>query len=360
MLPTPSQLRPRVTPKLPVRPSPGMLLRQPQVAVLLNANARRVNPRLRAELEALLPPGDVFYSSTITEARSFARIILERRYQTLMIGGGDGTQTTMMNLLLGEAERMSRVGRPQLPDLGVLRLGTGNALGYLSKAGKPTEDLRHVLSPRKKTASPLRLVEDASTGWVFPFGSVGYDARLLNDYQAFVDGAPDGSWRLGMRGYLLAAATRTVPSEMFAPRASVRLTAVGRASMIDPASGEPVELQADAPLFSGPAGAVVFGSSPYYGYGMQALPAATLRGDRFQIRVATASPLQLVAAMPRLWKGTLRHAKMVDFLVEGVRLKSDRPLPMQLAGDAKGEADALELRLCDRVFRLVEGTGASR
>ena len=90
---------------------------------------------------------------------------------------------------------------------------------------------------------------------------------------------------------------------------------------------------------------------------MRVLPHANRRNDRFHMRISTASIGFLLSHLPSLWKGTLRTPDFVDFLVEGVRLQSSHDLPLQMAGDARGRVKTLKLRLAERTFRLLEGTG---
>src|SRR5687768_1531718 len=98
-------------------------------------------------------------------------------------------------------------------------------------------------------------------------------------------------------------------------------------------------------------------TSPYYGFGMCVHPFARRRSDRFHIRVSTAPISYLLGHLPSLWKGTLRTPYITDFLVEGVTIESSIPMPLQMAGDARGHTDRVDLRLCDRAFRLLEGSG---
>jgi diacylglycerol kinase family enzyme len=363
MMPSPSLHRP-LDPAFVAevsRPDLRLVPREHRVAVLLNANAKRVGPKVREAVEALMPADDVFYSRTLEEGRVHARAILERRYSTVLVGGGDGTITSAMNMLIQAANGMARVGhRYPLPDLGILRLGTGNGLANVCGSGDPLEDVARAVSGERPAARPLRLVEDAASGWAFPFASMGYDAQVLNDYVDLVASCRTRTGKLlakSLAGYFYAVGTRTIPAEMRARRAHVRVVAKGRASVIDPSTGEEVPLTAGATLFEGMARAVLVGTSPFYGYALKALPFAMRRTDRFQVRVSSASIGFVLAHLPSLWKGTLRTPEIVDFLVEGVSVESSEELPLQFAGDARGHTRSLDLRLSDRVVRLVDGTG---
>ncbi len=185
------------------------------MAVLLNANAKRVNPRVYAQFARLVPESDLFYSETLDDAKAHAHRIIRERYSTVMVGGGDGTITHTMNHLIEAAEALSRSSvRHALPDLGVLRLGTGNGLAHLCGSGKPTNDVLRMLSGTRPPARPLRLIQDAESGWFFPFASLGYDARVLNDYLDVVNTARTQLTRSlakSLPGYFYALGTRTIP-----------------------------------------------------------------------------------------------------------------------------------------------------
>lgn len=335
--------------------------RENRVAVLLNANAKRVNEKVLRKFEQVIPEQDLYYSETLEQGASHARAIIDQRYSTVMVGGGDGTITSTMNLLLDAAkEGSTRSTRHALPDIGVLRLGTGNGLAYLTGAGNPTHDVLRVVAGDRPVAEPLRLMEDPASGWVFPFASLGYDARVLNDYIDVINSTKTGFGRTlakSLPGYFYALGTRTIPGELRQKRAQLRLVSLGRASIIDPETKEEIPLAANATLFEGVARAVLMGTSPFYGFGMKVLPYARRRSDRFHVRVSAASITYLLTHLPSLWSGKLDTSDVVDFLVEGVQIESSEPLPLQMAGDARGKTDRLEVRLAERAFRFVHGTG---
>src|SRR5690606_26711766 len=83
----------------------------------------------------ILEGGDLFVSRRLEDSESIARTLVDRRYGTILTGGGDGTFTVVVTAVVREAERR---GAP-LPRFGLLRLGTGNSLAWLlgsSRTGK--------------------------------------------------------------------------------------------------------------------------------------------------------------------------------------------------------------------------------
>lgn len=362
MLPSPSRLRPLDTPAPAFgRADLRVVPQERRVAVLLNANAKKVTEKVRAQFARIVPTEDLFFCESLEDGRRHTKTILDKRYDTVMVGGGDGTIATTLNLLVQEADAMSRHGtRYPLPDLAILKLGTGNGLANMSGAGKPISDAMRLVAGERPAARPLRVIEDPDTGWVFPFGSVGYDAQVLNDYVDLVDASRTGVGKKlakSLAGYFYAIGTRTIPTELGKERARIRIVSTGRSSIIDPETAEEIPLDIGTTLFEGSARAVAVGTSPFYGYGMKVLPYALRRSDRFHMRISNASITYLLTHLPSLWKGTIQTPDFVDFLCEGVRIESTVALPLQLAGDAKGHTKVVNMRLADRAFRLVEGTG---
>lgn len=357
-------LRPRAGDAPPdLRLAPAVVPGRAPVAVVLNAHAKRVTPRIRDRLATLVPDRNLFYSTSLEDAARVAATLIERRYGRVLLGGGDGTVATMLGLMMKAAERGPGGDPAVLPEIGVLRLGTGNGLACLAGAGSVALDVARAVSGTPAPTRVLRLIRDPTSGAVFPFASLGYDAQVLNDYIELVESQRSDLGRRmakSLSGYLYAIGTRTLPGELNPRRPRIRVVATGRASAIDPETHEEVPLAAGSTLYEGAARAVAAGTTPFYGFGLKVLPDALKRQDRFQVRVSTAPVGYLLTHLASLWSGALRTPHMWDFLVEGVSIESSEPLPMQMAGDARGKTRRLELRLVDRAFRLVEGTGTPR
>jgi diacylglycerol kinase family enzyme len=326
--------------------------------VLLTANAKRVTSGVRRAFERIVPKDDLFFSRTKADCEQFARTIIERRYGVVLAGGGDGTIASTMNMLLRAADSATAgIHRPALPDIGVLRLGTGNGLAAATGARRPLEDVLRCLAGNAPQARPLQLIADAEGASVYPFMSLGYDAQLLNDYLDVCSAAKSKFGRTmakTLAGYFYALATRTIPHEFNEERPHVRIVAAGRASMLDPETDEEVPLQTGATLFEGMARSISMATTPYYGFKMKIFPFAERRSDRFHLRVSTAPIPTILRNLPAVWKGTFRSSHFLDFLVEGVRIESSVPMPYQAAGDALGVRKSLELSLSPRTFRVLD------
>jgi diacylglycerol kinase family enzyme len=335
-----------------------------RVAVLLNANAKRVTPKVVESMSRVVPEEDLFFSRSLDDCASIADAVVQRRYDLVFAGGGDGTIVQTMNSLIQAADRAaSGLYRPPLPDLGVLRLGTGNALAAAFGSGEPIEDVVRALAGKTPLARPVSLIEERPTGAVFPFASLGYDAQLLNDFHEMVRSSPGSMGRMmskSLAGYFVALFTRTIPHEFSAERPRLRIVSTGRCSIMDPETDEEVPLATGATLFEGAARGVTFGTTPFYGFELKMFPFAERRSDRFHLRVSTAGIHKLLMNLPAMWKGTWRTPEFLDFLVEGVTIESSVPVPYQSSGDARGLVDKLDVRLSPRTFRVLDDRGADR
>jgi diacylglycerol kinase family enzyme len=330
--------------------------------VLLNANAKHVRPSLRRALEIRLSKHDVFWVETLEETGDAVRTVLDRQYPALFIGGGDGTFAHTVTVMDAESRRMAseRGLEPAWPAIGILRLGTGNALGHLAGAGRPLGDVVGWAAYPAPPVARVPLIRDDARGLLFPFASLGYDAGALNDY-AISTGSWTHPWtRLverSLAGYAWSLATRTLPRELGSVPVELRVEPLGRAARVDPDTHDEDPLAPGAPVFEGPARSVVVGTSPYYGYGIRVLPHAQRRSDRMHLRISSASAVFLLSHLPQLWSGELRSPDLHDFLVEGVRVQAERPIPVQWAGEAGGLRTELEWRLSGRTIRLLGGRG---
>src|SRR5205823_13616188 len=95
-----------------------------RVAVVLNARARHVTRDIIEQARELVPPTDLFISGDLAAARDIARTVVETGYDVVLAGGGDGTFTRCVTDVHATA---AQLGLPA-PAVGVLRLGTGNAV----------------------------------------------------------------------------------------------------------------------------------------------------------------------------------------------------------------------------------------
>jgi len=353
LLPTLAQLPGACEPLAPVE-SPT-----PRVAVLLNARARKVTPRVLRALSHVVPRSDLFLSRSPVDARRIARTILSRGYDTVFCGGGDGTFIGFADEILSEAER----AHASAPRFGVLKLGTGNGLAALVHAspvkdGGVVEDVRRACEGAIPGYRALELLK--VEGRRAQFAGLGIDARLLNDYlglKSKVHGTW-GHWALtGSRGYALTVGLRTLPHALthrLAEHVEVRNIASLPAYSLDSRGRTVGEVGPGEVLYRGPAMMVAAGTIPFYGYALRMFPFAGLRPGYLQLRLGTVNPLAAVANLRNLWRGEWFPRTIHDFHAVAVSVQAARPMPLQIGGDAAGERTSVEFRMSSKRLELVD------
>jgi len=325
-------------------------------AVLLNANAKQVSPRVHQALSGLVPAGSLFLSRSPGDAPRIADTVMSRGFSTVFTGGGDGTFMSWVNHILDRAETR----HAPAPQFGILALGTGNAVAGMVGAGRAEEDLRRFLRGGVPSARRLDLV--MVEGHRTPFASVGLDAAVLNDYRWLRDRLGGRARRIatGLRGYGLAIALRSAPRQLFqrSPVYAEVVNVGGPAWRLDPAGarvGRPVET--GEMLYAGPLMLAAGSTVPYYGFGLRAFPFAGRRAGHMHFRVFTRIPVtSLVANVGPIFRGDFRHPGLLDFEVQEVEITADRPVPFQSGGDAGGDRDRVRMGMAPRSVALLDYT----
>jgi diacylglycerol kinase family enzyme len=305
-----------------------------QFAVLVNPNARRVDDDVQQRIADLVDPEHVYVSEHEADAGRLLDEIVEKGYGTVFAAGGDGTVTTVIN---------------QLPDddgslrLGILKLGTGNAMAEIVSSGKPMVDLRSYTANFPTDDYQLSLLECEGTR--FAFAGLGIDAFILNDYQDLKDRYGAGPLKpllQNMLGYFVA---------------TVKVINLGKEAYrveTDKKGGREAERIAPGEvIYEGSIQTVLFGTCPYFGYAMKTLPFAGVDPDRFHLRVCDVSFAGLLWSLRSLWRGTLRHKRMHDFQADRVLLQFSEPVPYQLAGEAMGYRKEVTVGISKRSVDLV-------
>ncbi len=313
-------------------PVPTYTLPDDRYAVLLNANAGRVTERLTRSIHQVVPQDRVFLTQSPDHARDVLRGCLNRRVGTVFAGGGDGTIIDTINTL------QSLSGDNPMPSVGILRLGTGNALAHWLGSGRPVRDLRRWESGQVHRSIPVPMIQ--AEGTIFPFAGLGTDAAVLNDYNE-IKAQAQGTWwqplAKGILGYLIAGYLKTVPNYLMRPQQMVSITNLGNpAFRIGPDGrefGPPIPT--GGLLYEGPISVACCATTPLYGYGMKMFPHATNRAGRFQLRLIRMSALQMARAVPSVWKGHTPNG-IFDFYVDRARIQFRDAMPYQLGGEAKG------------------------
>ncbi|NOY26124.1 MAG: diacylglycerol kinase [Oligoflexia bacterium] len=314
--------------------APNYRLPDDNFAVLLNANAGRVTPRLTRAIREVVPQGRLFLTESPEDARQVLTHCVEDEVNTVFAGGGDGTIVDVINTLADLQRDADHV-----PAVGVLRLGTGNALAHWMKSRNPVGDLRRWRAGKVHRAVPVQMV--TTEGTLFPFAGLGYDAAILNDY-TWLKGRAAGTWweslARGIPGYLLAGYLRTLPNYLRRKPPTVTITNLGAPARKIGVDGRELgqAVAAGDVIYRGPATMIGSASTPFYGGGLKMFPHATNRAGRFQLRICAMSPWQAARLIPELWRGTAQHEALQDWYVDRVRMVFDDAMPFQLGGDPRG------------------------
>lgn len=318
-------------------------------AFILNANAKSVTDRVVEKLAELIPSGDLFYSKSLMDSENYYQTILNRGYGFVFSGGGDGTAVNAINTLSRIGKRHRNV---QLPKIGILKLGTGNAMAQVVSAQKAFWDVNHVVQGGMIEQKTLQLVE-CDDGTLTPFAGVGYDGEILNDYVYVKENQGVSSiW-----AYLWASLSRTVPRHLTGKAPIIRIHSYSTAYQMISIEGEDqeIEIPPGTLLYEGPADIASVGSIPWYGFGFTMFPFANRKEGFLNLRISTMGLATVFRHLyPGIWKGTYRHPKLNDFLVQDITIESRENLPYQIGGDASGYRNKLRFKVAKQGVQMAE------
>jgi len=322
------------------------------IAVLVNLRSRSGSEVMGGLVQRFFPRARVALTRSVDEARTWIDQTLRPNMPSLLLaGGGDGTITGLLNEL--------RAQGLALPAIGVLPMGTGNAWAHVTGAPKPAKALKQLAAygERLPPLRPFSLVR--VEGRLAPFAGTGWDAEMIQDFKSQLDASgPLRGAQAGLRGYLGAMFTRTIPRHVFGgngPQVSVynlgapALTVEANRAIRPLPGGDTGAL-----LYRGPFGVAGAATSPEWGFGFKAFPFAQAMPHRLSVRVYGAGVLEATRNMFKLWRGQHPMPKMHDFLVERVRMDFDREVPFQIAGDVLGMRRSVEFELAEESVQLVD------
>ncbi len=343
---------------------------EPRVAVLLNANAKRVDEKIHRALSHVVPEGDSFLTRTFEQARDVARTVVDRRYPTVFTGGGDGTFVGFLNEIHSVLERRRGAHGPaqRAPRFGLLKLGTGNALAGLCGASPASGEglVDDILRARAGEVPGILKLEMLQTeGKRSPFAGVGIDAGILNHFMELrraTGKGPLGKLLSGGAGYAVAIASRSIPTFIANPSPRIEVRSRGYAQRVGP-DGRPVgcAMGPGALIYEGPALIAAASTVPYYGYNLKIFPFAGSRRGMFHLRIANLPIAKIVPNIyPSLWNGTWFPEGIHDFLAEDVEIKLDRKAPFQIGGDAEGYRDYVRFTIWKNTVELLDFNSVPR
>src|SRR5262249_49483500 len=156
----------------------------------------------------------------IGESPALAKHLVTTGFDAVLWGGGDGTFAN------GVAEVVSAARGRRLPEMGVLRLGTGNAIADAIGASSGTrEGLADDLHRGRGAKSSRKLTMLDVEGKPSLFCGFGLDAQILDDFSATVKTLQrlriaEQVKSAGVR-YFLAVAGRSIPRFLTTQRPEV-------------------------------------------------------------------------------------------------------------------------------------------
>jgi diacylglycerol kinase family enzyme len=325
-------------------------------AVLLNANAKQVNERLVRSLGRVVAAEDLFLSRSAAEAHAISDAVVSRRYETVFTGGGDGTFVAWVNGIMDAAQRRAL----PVPRFGVLALGTGNAVAEV--VGSRLEGHEANLTAFASGESEVRRLDLLTCeGRRTPFAGLGIDAAVLNDYCWLKKQLGDTALRrlaTGASGYALSVALRSAPRYLLERRPGYcEIVNVGRPAYQLDGRGRQVgrAIGHGELIYAGPCMMAAASTVPFYGFGLKAFPFAGSRPGMLQLRVATKLSLPNVLwNLPSIWSGEFAHENLLDFHAERVTVQFERPMPLQIGGDAEGWRESVAFGMAPDGVELVD------
>jgi diacylglycerol kinase family enzyme len=314
-----------------------------RVVAIVNGSALRVRGRIAEQLHAALP-GGVRVTRSLDEARDVVHAEVARGVDVIVLGGGDGTVVMGMTLI---AEACRGANQPE-PAMGVLKLGSGNAIADSVGASKDVvDDLRRLARGEgERFASAMIDV----LGVRAPFVGMGLDAQFLEDHEAMnriIDRVPGGRRFLGGGArYTLSVALRSIPRFARTKRPQVVVTNTGAPAPEVGRHGPTGKVVGTGEVLWRGAATMVAGSTiPFFGFGLQMFAHATARPDRFQLRCADPGFLEALRVVPAAFRGEYFSAHTHDFLCDRAVIELDREVAIEAGGELLGRHQRVELAL---------------
>lgn len=321
------------------------------IAVLLNANAKSVGRSTVDVIREVLPRAHTFLSRSRDDAQRHVDRIVEKQFDLVLCGGGDGSVVTLLNLL--------RQRSPTFPRLGLLKLGTGNAWARAMGAKNlrwTLGQLRHQ-HPSQMPIDRFDLVE--VEGILTHFAGAGLDARIVNDFNELVRGIGVKAGK-SVLAYLTAFFSKTVPAAALeaqlkgAPELEVRLLGGPLVRITREGDEVPMNVEPGTVIHSGQVSVMGCATTEHYGYGFKAFPYARRRPGMMNYRCLNLPIEKAVFMIPQLWQGTLTGEPITDYLLQDVEITFSRAIDFQVGGDAMGKRQKVRMRLADESVEIVD------
>jgi len=341
-----------------------------KIAVLLNENAKKVTRRVKGTIAEIVPKASFYTSRTSEEAYQHVKEIIDRGYERIFSGGGDGSITQLVNMVrryVDEKNRQleslsqdvqKRLKKISYPSLGILKLGTGNGMAYFVGSKRGMRNIRKTLASPVDRTIRLSLIEAEER--CFTFSGLGWDAAIQNDFLWLREKFQWPSirrWVGGLGGYLASLAIRTIPREIFRrriPEVTIRSTGGPVYRVIPPGSLVPLEIAPGDVIYEGPANVAGVGTVPYYGFKVKAFPYARMRKNLMNVRIVKAGVFKVLYHAPAIWAGRYRGEGFQDYLASGITMEFSERMPFQMGGDPYGYRTKITYTMSDHEVDVVD------
>jgi diacylglycerol kinase family enzyme len=282
-------------------------------------------------------------TKSLQELEGWLRTIQDPR--CILSAGGDGSAVALLNAL----DRVVPKDR-ELPPIGALPLGTGNAWAHALGARKLDTCVKALA--RHDDAMPTKRYGLFSCdGTLTFFGGCGWDAQVLDDYRLQLEASPSSRVAKSVWGYLTAMLSRTVPKSVLYGRPHVIVENLGDEVFTVDEYGRVYRMEGvkrGTILYEGMASVAGAATCPEFGYGFRAYPFAERMLGYMNVRIYDMKTHAAVIDIPKLWKGQHPLRGMQDWFAKEVRMTFSRPMPLQIGGEAIGTRQTVEYKSSDR------------
>lgn len=336
---------------------PSRVIHKPgRYAVLLNARAKRWTGKLHEAVSRWVPAKDLFLTDDFRQAhKTVERILSSGVYEVIFTGGGDGTIVYLMNAI-EDFIASGRLAREDAPPVGVLRMGTGNAIATYLECRDVVDDLRALSGGSPIVVYDVHMV-GTSEGFV-PFAGFGWDATILNDYDGFKESVRETALEniaTGLGGYAASILTRSIPSALGSERKQARIVSNGHAMRIHPETGEVLDEYFDGDLmYEGVVDQLAASTIPYWGFNVRMFPYCTKHPGYFELRAYHGGIRNILKTVPlRFWEGDFGEHECGDFLCQDLSVEIlNGAMSYHVAGDPGGFERAVRWTISPTPARL--------
>lgn len=317
-------------------------------AFLLNVNAKNVTNRIIEKLSKLISTENLFFSKSISDSENIYKAIINKKYRYVFNGGGDGTIINAINIL-NEISKIEK--KKQLPKIGILKLGTGNALAKIAKSRHIILDTIDIVEGQKNIEEYSISLIECDNGTLTPFAGIGYDGEILNDYLRMKN-----TYKMkSIPAYLCAAFLVTLPKQVFSSTPIIRIYTNSDAYKLlyKNKNDQQVKIPNNTLIYEGPSAFVSIGSIPWYGFGLEMFPFTYHKKDFLNLRISNMRIAAVIANLyPEIWNGIYRNLKLQDFLIKDITIESDRLIPYQIGGDFSGLKYKLRFKIANHSIEM--------